>query len=123
VNPVFRLMIDSILSFRQPSLLGGQRRNDRGQGATKTRHQVDSTYGILRDATPDRILEGFVEEEIRVGFVSIQHQVEVGGSCQTAITFLPVPQSGSPEAPKFRGARRDLEPVVANEEEIVRAFP
>ena len=34
----------------------------------------------------------------------------------------PLLQSVTPKRPKFRGARGDLEPVVANEEEVVRAI-
>ena len=35
--------------------------------------------------------------------------------------FLPVPQSVAAEGPKFRRVRRDLEPTMTNEEEVVRA--
>jgi len=38
------------------------------------------------------------------------------------MAFLPMVQSVSPETPKFWGSRSDLEPVVTNEEEIIRAL-
>jgi len=82
---------------------------------------MDLAYGVLRDTTPDRVLEGYVEGDTRVAFVSIQHQVEWDGS-GTVMALLPILQSVSPETPKFWGSRRDFKPVVANEEEIVRAL-
>ena len=92
-----------------------------GQGRAITRREVNSSYGALHDATPDRILEGFIEGGVGVIFIRIQHQVE-GCSSGTGMTFLPILQSVPPEAPEFRGERRTLEPVVANEEEVVRAL-
>ena len=83
--------------------------------------QVDLTHGILHDVTPDRVPEGFIEEDGGVGFVDDQHQVE-GRDSETIMTFLPILQSVSPEAPKFWGAGCDLEPVVADEEEVIRAL-
>ena len=79
------------------------------------------SYGVLHDATPDCVLEGFVKVGTRVAFVSIQHQVEGSGSGKV-VAFLPILQSVSPETPKFWGSRRDLEPVVANEEEVPRTL-
>jgi len=100
---------------------GGQRRNDGGKDTAIVGHQADLSYGVLPDATPNRVLEGFVEEDTRVTFSPVQHQVEGSGS-GTVMAFPPVLQSVSPETPKFWGSRRDFEPVVANEEEIVRAL-
>ena len=81
---------------------------------------MDRSYGVLHNATPDCILEGFIEGG-GVAFISIVHQVEWGGR-GTVMAFLPVPERVSPETPKFRGVRCDLEPVVTNEEELVRAL-
>jgi len=82
---------------------------------------VNSSYGALHDATPDRILEGFIEGSTRIMFVIIQDQVE-GSSSGTGMTSLPIPQRVPPEAPEFWGERCNLEPVVTNEEEVVRAL-
>jgi len=59
-------------------------------------------YGAPHDATPDCILEGFVEGPVRTAFVSVQHQVE-GGTSGAVMSLLPTSQSVSPEAPKLRG--------------------
>ena len=82
---------------------------------------MNSSYGALCDASSDRILEGFIEGNARVAFASVQHHVERSGS-GTAMAFLPILQGVSPETPEFRGKRRNLEPVVTNEEEVVRAL-
>ena len=82
---------------------------------------MDLSYGILYDSAPDRILEGFIEGDMTAVSTFVQHQVE-GSGHRTAMTFLPILQSVAPETPKFRGARRNLEPMVANEEEIVGAL-
>ena len=74
---------------------------------------------VLRDATPDCILEGSIKGNTMVTSTSVEYQVERCGSV-AMIPFLPIPQRISPKTPKFWGARRDLEPVVANEEEAVR---
>ena len=79
---------------------------------------MNLSYSVLHDATPDRILEGRIEG-VLVAFESAQHQVKGGGS-GTVVPFFPVPKSVSPEVPKLRGARCDLEPVVADEEKVVR---
>jgi len=50
---------------------------------------MDLSYDTLRDATSDSLLEGLIEEDIRVRFASNQDQVE--GSCsRTVIMFLPI---------------------------------
>ena len=77
---------------------------------------MNLSYGILHDATPDRIPEGPIEGDARAA-TPVQHQAEGGGS-RTAMLFLPVQQSFSPEVPKFWGARCDREPVVADEEVV-----
>ena len=82
---------------------------------------MDLSYGALHNTTSDRLLEGLIEGA-RGTIKSAKHQVEWGG-CGTAIVFLPVLERVSPETPKFRSVGCDLEPVVANEEEIVRALP
>jgi len=81
---------------------------------------MSSSYGALNDATSDRDLEGFVEGDTGIASASVQHQVERGGS-GTVMAFLPIFQGVSPETPEFWGERRNLEPVMAHEEEVVRA--
>jgi len=83
--------------------------------------QMDLSDSILDDMTPDRVLKGVAEEDGRVGFASIQHQVEGSGS-GIIMALLSVLQGVSPETPEFWGAGCDLEPMVANEEEIVRTL-
>ena len=78
--------------------------------------------GVLHDVTLDRLLEGFVEEDGGVLSVFVQYQVKGGGSV-AIIAFLPSLQGVSPEVPEFWGAGCDLEPVVADEEEVVGALP
>ena len=80
---------------------------------------MNLSYGALHDSTPDRIPEGSIEGDPRVTLISVQHQVE-GADSRMAVAFLPVLQSVSPETPEFRGARCDFEPVMTNEEEVVR---
>ena len=82
---------------------------------------MNSAYGILPNATSDRILEGFIEGGVGVALVFVQYQVE-GSSPGPAMAFRPILESISPEVPKFRSAICDLEPVVANKEEIVTAL-
>ena len=83
---------------------------------------MNLSYGILYDTSPDCVLEGFVEKVSRVGCILVQHQVEWSDS-GTFMVFHPIPQGGSPEAPEFWGAGCDLEPMVANEEEVVTTLP
>ena len=79
---------------------------------------MNLSYGVLHDATSDRILEGSIKGGIRVALVSVQHQVE-GGGAGTVMPFLPNLPCVSPETPKLWCARSDIEPVVANEKEVV----
>ena len=67
---------------------------------------------------PECILEGLVEGIVKGDVRSYQQKLE-GGASGKVMALLPISQSVSPEAPKFRSARCDLEPVVANEEEVV----
>jgi len=75
----------------------------------------------LHDTTPDRISEGPIKRGVVVTLRSIQHQVERSGS-GSVMALLPILQGVSPETPKFWGARCNLEPMVANEEEVIRAL-
>ena len=85
--------------------------------------EVDLSYGISRGTISERILERIVETGLWIAHVSlpVQHKVEETNS-RTAMPFLPFPQSISPETPKLRSTRCDLEPVVADEEEVERAL-
>jgi len=66
-------------------------------------HQVDLAYGVFHDVTPDRILEGFVEEGVGFAFISVEHQIEGGGS-GTVVAFSPILERVSPGTPKFGDA-------------------
>ena len=81
--------------------------------------QMDLSYGILVGITPNRVPEGFTEEDSTVGFASPQHQVD-GSSSGMIMALLPILKGVSPEAPQLRSAGCDLKPMVANEEEVVR---
>ena len=81
---------------------------------------MDLSYGVLNNATFDRILEVLIEGA-RATSVLVKHQVDWSGS-RTVAVFLPLLERVSPKIPEFRGVGCDLEPVVANEEEIVRAL-
>jgi hypothetical protein len=51
----------------------------------------------------------------------VQHKIDWRGS-RTGVLSLPVFQTVTPETPELRGATGDFEPVVTDEEEVVRAL-
>ena len=81
---------------------------------------MDLSYCVLRNAVSDRIPEGFIER-VRAKSIVGKHKVEWSGA-GTVMALLPVLERVSPETPKFRGVGCNFEPVVANEDEIVRAL-
>ena len=68
---------------------------------------MNLSYGVLHDVTSDRALEGFVEEDVRVVFVFIQHQVEGSGS-GTVVPLLPILRCVSPYPRISGGTRVDM---------------
>ena len=52
----------------------------------------------------------------------VQHEIDETGS-RTLIAPRPLVQAVAPKRPKLRGVGSDLEPVVADEEEIVGPLP
>lgn len=79
------------------------------------------TYEISPRAISDCTSEGIVEKGSGIAPDSelVKHQVD-RDSYGVMMAFPPFHQGVSPETPKLRSARSDLEPMVANEEEVVR---
>ena len=65
------------------------------------------------------VTQGFVERAIAV--ITVQDQVERGGR-RTVTPACPFRWGLAPETPNLWGAQSDLEPMVANEQEIARPF-
>jgi hypothetical protein len=81
---------------------------------------MNSSYGILCGAIPERILEGTVEKDIWIWITPALSEYQVDGNGSTTTRpFPPNLQSVTPEAPKLRSARGDLKPMAANEKEVV----
>ena len=88
-----------------------------------TASEMNLSYGVPRGVIPERILQGFVEG-LRLSSTPrpVQHKIERGGYIGIRALSLPVFQTVTPEAPELREAAGDFEPVVTNEEEVVRAL-
>ena len=82
---------------------------------------MDLSYGALNDPSPDHTVEGPIHAVVGVTFISIQHQVD-GDDSRTVMSSPPFLEGVSPETPNLWSARCNFEPVVANEEEVVRPF-
>ena len=77
-----------------------------------------STSDVIPGGTvPEYVAQGGVEMTI-LAFIAVQDQVE-WSSPRTMGPSSPILRSTSPETPKVRSPRGDLEPVMANEEEVV----
>jgi hypothetical protein len=76
----------------------------------------------LSDSIPGGTILNHIEQggvEAAIGpIMAIQYQVEWSGP-RTAIPSRPVLEGVAPETPKLWGARGDLGPVMANEEEVM----
>ena len=103
--------------------LGGYRGNDKGKQVFFVTHEMDLSYDIPRGMISERVLNGMVDKGLRSCTRSIvQDQVYRGRLRMTTEPLLPVLQSVSTVGPKLRGVGRDLEPMIANEEEVVRVL-
>ena len=103
--------------------LGGYRGNDNGKHFSIVTLEVDLSYDIPRGMISERVLNGVVDRGLRSCTRSVvQDQVYRGRLRMTTEPLLPVLQSVSAVGPKFRGVRRDLKPMIANEEEVVRVL-
>ena len=81
---------------------------------------MNFSYKIACSTFPERVPQVFIENSILV-VPPVQDEVESRGS-RTEVPFFPVFQTVTPGIPQFWGVKCDLEPVVTNEEEVVRAL-
>ena len=81
---------------------------------------MDFPYNIARGPMPERVPQGFIENSI-VACPPVQKEVEGEGS-GTKVPAFPVSQIVTPGIPQSWGEIGDLEPVVTDEEEVVRAL-
>ena len=84
------------------------------------------SYSIACGTVLKRVSQGSVERADRtvlhiIALQVVQHEVD-GSSSRTFIPPRPLFQRITPETPKLRSVRGDLEPMVTNEEEIVSAL-
>ena len=83
---------------------------------------MDLPYGVTCRPVPEHVSQNFVERPISV-MEFIQYKVDWGRDSRKKVPPPPVFQIIAPEAPQFWGVARDSEPVVANEEDVVRILP
>ena len=80
---------------------------------------MNTSDGITGCTIPECIADRGIEISL-LAIVAAQYKVERSGP-RTAAPPGPIPGSVAPVTPKFRSPRGDFEPVVADEEEVVRS--
>jgi len=81
---------------------------------------MDPPYLVSGSPPLEGTLEVGAKGALPVGVQNIQHQVD-GGSSGTAAPLFPSLQRIPPKGPQLRGAGSDLEPMVTDEEEVIRS--
>ena len=91
---------------------------------------MNLSYGVPRGTILECILQGFIETApSEPPFVkaaiserpSVEYEIE-WGRLVSKVSSRPILQVITPETPNLWGARSDLEPVMANQEEVVRSL-
>ena len=106
----------------EPPAWGDQWGNYGDQEAVPVALKVNTPYGIVRSVVLESHPLGFAD---RIGHATecfVQHQIEWSANPGTKTPPLLVFQVVAPKSPKLQGAQSHLEPVVANEEEVIRSF-
>ena len=88
---------------------------------------MNLSYGVPRGTILECILQGFVEivpfepRSVLSEPPSVEYEIE-WGRLVSKVSLRPILQVITPETSNLWGARGDLEPVMANQEEVVRSL-